>query len=173
MQHARTIALILVAAIACLAADHKAPAAASTLGFDKLKSLVGAWKGTYSGADAAGVQVTNTFKVVSAGSAVMLVSGEGTNDEMITMFHPAGADLMVTHYCSIQNQPRMKLLPSSDPNKLVFEFLDVANVSDPKMEHMKRLVITILSPDHHTQEWTSEQAGKATTGKFDFHRVKT
>lgn len=172
MQSARISALILLAAIACFAADHKVPPAA-TLGFDKLKSLAGAWKGTYSGADAAGVQVANNFKIVSAGSAVMLVSGEGTEEEMITMFHPAGADLMVTHYCSIQNQPRMKLVPSSDPNKLVFKFVDVTNLADPKMEHMRSLVITILSSDHHTQEWTSEQAGKATTGTFDFHRVKS
>ena len=158
-------AVLLLACSAVLLAADAAPAA-----FDRLKQLAGDWEGTYQGEKPVATKVN--FKVVSNGSAVMLTADDGSAGEMITMFHPDGSSVMVTHYCAAKNQPRMRLAKSSDPNQLVFDFLDVTNLTGPDAEHMKRLVITFLDAGHHTQEWTFVQKGKEGVGRFDFHRVK-
>jgi hypothetical protein len=163
------LALCLAAALSLMAQDehHKAiPNAA----FDRLATLAGNWNGTYVGPEGSFTGKAS-FKVVSGGSAIMLSMDEGSAGEMITMFHPdGGKQLMATHYCSGQNQPRLKMTVMPDPNVLVFDFVDGTNVGG---EHMKKLVITIVDADHHVEEWTSENNGKLTSAKFDYKRVKS
>lgn len=167
------LALCLAAAVALAAEDPQQPQPISNAAFDKLKTLAGAWEGTYVGPEGS-FKGTARFKVVSGGSAIMLSMDEGKDDEMITVFHPDGHQAMLaTHYCSGQNQPRMKLSGVTDPNKLVFTFVDGTNLAEAKHGYMKRLVITIVDADHHVEEWTSEAKGKSQTAKFDYHRVKS
>jgi hypothetical protein len=77
--------------------------------FAAIKSMPGTWedKTHY------GQPVTVTFKVTSAGSAVMSeILGK---EDMISMFHMDGPDrLLMTHYCGTGNQPRMQASVSSD-----------------------------------------------------------
>ena len=44
-------------------------------------------------------EATVTYKVTSGGSAVVETIGPGTEHEMVTVIHPDGDDLMLTHYC--------------------------------------------------------------------------
>jgi hypothetical protein len=163
------LALSLAAAMSLTAQEaHHKPI--SNAAFDRLATLAGTWNGTYVGPEGSFTGKA-AFKVVSGGSAIMLSMDEGSAGEMITMFHPDGdKQLMATHYCSGQNQPRMKLAAMADPNVLVFDFVDGTNVGG---EHMKRLVITIVDADHHVEEWTSEANGKSQSAKFDYRRVKS
>jgi hypothetical protein len=134
--------------------------------FDKIKGLEGEWIGTVGGTSS-----KMSYKVVSDGSAVMLVmEGHGPSDEMITMFHPDGEQLLMTHYCSAKNQPRMKFVKGDDPNVLRFEFLDATNLADPKIGHMAGLTLKLLDANHHIQEWTFREAGKEETATFDIRR---
>ncbi|MDP9266835.1 MAG: hypothetical protein M3P27_00740 [Acidobacteriota bacterium] len=165
------LALSLAAGFSLAAQDMHKPI--PNAAFDRLKTLAGSWEGKYTGPEGSFTGAAS-FKVVSGGSAIMLSMDEGTGGEMITMFHPDGQkQLMATHYCAGQNQPRMKLNSISDPNVLVFDFVDGTNVSDPKADHMTKLVIRIVDADHHTEEWTSEASGKLTTAKFVYTRVKS
>ena len=134
--------------------------------FDKIKALQGEWIGT-----AEGQSTQMSYKVVSAGSAVLLVmEGHGPDDEMITVFHPDGERLLVTHYCSVKNQPRMKFVKGDDPSVLRFEFLDATNLTDARIGHMVRLTLKLVDTNHHIQEWTFAEAGKQETATFDMHR---
>jgi hypothetical protein len=135
--------------------------------FDKVKSLAGDWVGTYEGKEVG----KSTYRVMSAGSSVILIQdGDKPGNEMVTVFAPDGKDLLVTHYCSAKNQPRMKLQPGGDPNVLRFTFLDATNLSDPQIGHMVGLTIRIADANHHTQEWTFNDHGKEMTDKFELHR---
>lgn len=165
------LALCLLAPLA-LAAQETHPAPIPNAAFDRLKTLVGRWHGKYAGAEGT-FEGSARFTIVSGGSAIMLSMDEGKDGEMITMFHPDGRDaMMATHYCSAQNQPRLRLAGMPNPNQLVFEFVDGVNI-DPKLHSMRKLVITIVDADHHTEEWTSEAGGKPWTGKFEYTRVKS
>jgi len=122
--------------------------------FDKLKTLTGSWEGTTI--ENRAVQVS--FRVTSGGSALMSeIQGE---EDMITMFHLDGDRLMMTHYCGAGNQPRMLGTMSPDGKTLTFDFLDGTNLAGTP-GHMQRLVVTMIDPNHHTEDWTFlEQDGK-------------
>ena len=70
-------------------------------GFDRLKALAGNWE--TKGPDGAPLKVT--FTVTSNGTAVM---EHMSYNDMITMYHRDGDQIMLTHYCGGNNQPRMK-----------------------------------------------------------------
>jgi len=172
-------AVRLLAVVLCLCAivapgfagdDAHATKPISNAAFDRVKTLTGNWSGKYVGPGGSFTGAAS-FKVVSGGSSVMLTMDEGKGDEMITMFHPDGHDaLMMTHYCSGQNQPRMRLKGITDPNKLVFDFVDGTNLAG---EYMTKLVITIVDADHHSEDWTYDNHGKQEVAHFDFTRVKS
>ena len=60
-----------------------------------------------------------SYKVVSGGSALMETIREPNGTEMVTGFHPDGDRLLMTHYCSLGNQPRMRADGLSDGGKKV------------------------------------------------------
>lgn len=74
--------------------------------------------------------------------------------EMVTMFHLDGPVLMVTHYCSAGNQPRMVASSISHPKEIAFTFKDATNLASPTAGHMRGLVLTLVDADHHKQSWT-------------------
>ena len=161
------IILLLLGSATILLAETKSTVVPNPA-FDKMKTLVGSWKGT---TDEGGKQIpTNArFQIVSDGSALMGWLNERTSDEMVTMFHPDGADLMATHYCAAHNQPRMVLVRGGDPNRLVFKFKDGTNL-ERGAGHMNQLVFIFDKPNHHIEEWTYLEKGKELTAHFDFHR---
>jgi len=143
----------------------------SSPAFEKLKSLVGTWKGK----DEEGKPVTITYKVVSAGTTIMETLDMGENEAaMITMYHPDGKKLMMTHYCSLGNQPRMKASDlSKDGNTLSFNFVDISNRASAKDNYMHKLVFTFKDTDHFSQQWTMKMEGKMEhPSMFDYERVK-
>jgi hypothetical protein len=137
--------------------------------FEKMKSLVGEWKGTSMDKK----PVTVTYTLVSDNSALMERLAVGGESEMVTMYYPDGDHLMMTHYCSAHNQPRMRSQSvSSDIKNITFDLVDVTNLSSPDAGHMKKLVVTFADKDHMAQEWTWTQKGKEQIEVFNFERMK-
>lgn len=132
-------------------------ASRSSAAFDKMKSLVGTWKGKSPKGE-----VTVTYKLVSNGSAVMEVNdSEEHKDGMVSMYTLDGSKLLMTHYCSMGNQPRMKCAGlSKDEKSLVFSFIDGGNMDAKKDAHMHALTITFKDQDAMVQDWTMRTAGK-------------
>ena len=141
--------------------------------FEQLKKLAGDWTGKASHEGNEAFDATVSYKVTSAGSAVMETLFGGTEHEMITMYHLHGDSVVLTHYCALGNQPRMKLQPTDDPKKLVFKFLDGTNLDAAKDMHMHEASIELVGDDHIKSEWTMFNNGKRTeTAKFDLKRKK-
>src|SRR5262249_15974797 len=117
------LASVTVLALASVASPQAArPAKPSTpagAAFDKLKSPAGEGEGTMNDGGQQ-MAATTSFRLVSDGSALMNILGSGTPYEMVTMFHMDNSDLLATHYCGSHNQPRFRMLPSSDPNVIDF-----------------------------------------------------
>lgn len=139
-------------------------------GFDKLKSLVGEWKGISPD----GSPVRLTYELSSGGSALVeTLEPGGDHPSMISVYHRDGNDLMMTHYCALQNQPRMRAsVTDSKVKKIDFSFVDATNLSDPSAEHMHSLLVTFLDDDHIAQEWTLSKEGEKSLRKMEFERVK-
>jgi len=137
--------------------------------FGKLKSLVGEWEGSFKEGGQQ-MHATTSFRLVSDGSALMNVLGAGTPHEMVTMIHMDNGDLLATHYCAAHNQPRFRLVPSSEPDVVTFEFKDATNLPSPTAPHMVGLKITFLDANHHYEDWTFLDNGRKSTSRFDFTR---
>lgn len=180
MAQLRTAVLLILAATAAAprlaraGEPEKKMAAATEVpspDFDRLKSLAGEWDGTARhGGNPKAMPTHASIKVVSAGSAVMLVTDPGTPHEMVTMFHRDGDALLATHYCSAMNQPRMKARTGQPAGTLAFDFLDGTNLG-PHPARMQALVVSVPDADHHTQAWTFRAGGQDSTMSFDMRRA--
>ncbi len=137
--------------------------------FEKMKSLVGEWKGTSMDKKPA----MATYTLVSDNSALMERLTMGSESEMVTMYYPDGDRLMMTHYCSAHNQPRMRSQTVfGEIKNITFDFVDATNLSSPDAGHMKKLVVTFADRDHFTQEWTWTQEGTEKAEIINFERMK-
>lgn len=136
--------------------------------FNKLKALAGTWEATTQKG-----QVTTTYEVVSNGSAVLerlKVPGE---TEMVTVYNLDGNKLVLTHYCSAGNQPRMETSGLGPDGELVFNFAGGDNLSDPNAGHMHHAVLKFGGADDFTYDWTFQQDGKPRfTENIHYIRVK-
>jgi hypothetical protein len=171
----RWIAALGILACAALSPASPQPNAA----WDKLKTLVGDWKGTYVGADggegADGMgEVRISYRLVSNGTTLMETMDSGHDTSMITMYHVDGSRILATHYCAAGNQPRMAAAGlSPDGRTLTFRFVDASNVG-PDSEVMQGLVVTFDGPGRLQQAWTSRTGsrGKDQVGTFTYSRVR-
>lgn len=138
-------------------------------GLEKLKTLSGAWM-----ADTKEMgKVKVEYRVISAGSTVMETIMPGQDHEMVTMYHMDGEELVLTHYCAIGNQPRMKAQKDSKEGTLDFRCVGGSNLKCPEDAHMHSAFFTFKDADHFTAEWTMMKGGKSDHSmKFEYERQK-
>lgn len=143
--------------------------------FERLKALAGTWEGSASGegeeaaaeADATG-RVVHEFEVTASGHVLMERMGPNTDYEMVNMYHLDGSDLVLTHYCSSGNQPRMKFnAATSAPNRLVFDFDGGTNL-DSTPSHIHSAEIRLDGKDRLDSAWMAHE-GNEEAGTMTFH----
>ena len=146
-----------------------APKAAASL--EKLKGLTGTWAIQSDAKDEAGMTVV--FRPTSNGTAVIETMFPGSDHEMINMFTADGDSIVMTHYCAMGNQPRMKLAPASGEGKAMkFEFVDGGNIKSRNEMHMDGVTLTI-DGDKLSEDWSSYADGKVLDHKvFELRRQK-
>ena len=137
--------------------------------FDTMKSLTGNWEGKDSQGGA--VEVSN--RITAGGSAVMSeikINMHGKSEDMISMINMDGDRLLLTHYCSAGNQPRMQAALSPDGKSITFSFIDATNLASPDAPHMKSVTFNFIDENHHTEEWRFAMQGKEMVERFDLQR---
>ena len=156
----------LLAIITILAATAFAASNAQQ-SFEQLKSLEGNWEGRMPNGEAVNV----SFKVMGNGSS--LVSEIKGKENMISVFHMDKDRLLITHYCSAGNQPRMEATISPDGKTITFNFVDGTNITSQQAGHMRQLVISMPDADHHVEDWIfAANDGKSLERRFDLERQK-
>ncbi len=153
------IALLVLCPALSIAEDASNPA------WEKLKSLAGNWEGVANG------KTQVSYKLVSNGTALMETITGPDASEMVTVYHPDGKNILMTHYCSMGNQPRMRASTLSD-GKLAFQYVDAANLSSPDAPHMSGLVLTFTDADHFGADWSYKTGAKEEVGHFAYARKK-
>src|SRR5262249_46818166 len=142
--------LALAFAIGARAEDKPIKASAETHpGLEKMKKLAGTWVE----ADKDGKptdKVVSVVKVTAGGSAVQGTLFPGSPMEMLSVYHRDGKDLVMTHYCMLGNQPRLKADPKSPANQIRFEFVGGTNLDPAKDMHMHGGTLTFVDDDHIT-----------------------
>ena len=137
--------------------------------FGPLASLVGEWQGK----DPEGKPMTATYQWTGGGTSLVETMTKAEKPVMMTMCHADKGGLMLTHYCKLGNQPRMRAnLPAGDAKTLAFNFVDITNLAQPTDPHMRKESFTFQDPDHFTQEWMLSKNGKEVPHRFEWAREK-
>jgi hypothetical protein len=138
--------------------SSKRPSVSTNPAFEKMKSLAGTWLA----ADGDGKptdQIMSVIKVTAGGSAVHETLFPGQPQEMVSVYTVDGPDLVMTHYCVLGNQPRLKADPNSPANAIHFEFAGGSNLDPTKDKHMHSAKLTIVDDNHIEVAGTGWQGG--------------
>lgn len=155
-----TFSLVLLALTSVTGAEEASSKPQSTKPmFEKLKKLAGTWVE----ADADGKptdKVVSIIRVTAGGSAVQEVQFPDEPMEMVSVYHLDKEDLLMTHYCMLGNQPRMKADPTSPPNQIRWKFAGGTNLDPAKDTHMHSATVTFVDDDHIEIEGEAWEGGK-------------
>lgn len=138
--------------------------AASAMAF--LTTTSGEWfsgsgQHEHGGAAAPGSKPAILVETKAAGSAVVHTYAMGTPGEMETVFHMDGDQLLLTHYCALQNAPVLKFVKTGKPGELKFEFLGGTNFDSKIDAHLHESTFVIKDKDTIEQNSTVFAGGKA------------
>ena len=138
----KTLLFLAIATTTALTA-HAATTAADA--FASIKKLQGEWRGP---AMMKGMSPSHSiFRITAGGSAVQETIFPGTKMEMLSVYHMDKGRLLMTHYCALGNQPRMKLnAGKSTASELVFDFDGGTNLNPHRDAHMHSLTLTLPRP---------------------------
>ena len=132
--------------------------------FERFAGLAGEWVGKGKHGDMEH-EARIVYKLTSGGSVVVETIDPGGPHEMVTVIHPDGDALLLTHYCMLGNQPHMKAMPKPGDNKVAFNFVNATNMKSDKDTHMHSVTFTFVDKDTLMTEWThyvdGKDAGKA------------
>ncbi len=115
------IVLSAVPAIAVWAASDGPVAGSDGPKLEWMKRLVGTWVRVGDDGTATD-EVVSIYRETAAGSAIIETTGAGTPNEMATIFHMDGDQLLQTHYCALMNAPVLRFEQSDTPGELKFVF---------------------------------------------------
>jgi hypothetical protein len=161
------VTLLALMAGTCLASDQQTASA-----FERFKKLAGAWEATTTD----GKKAHMNYELIANGSAVVerYFREDEKSNQMETVYHLDGKDLVLEHYCMAGNQPRMRA-GSYRPQtgEIQFDFVSADNLRSPAAGHMHSAKFHFLDDDHFTTEWQFVENGKPKfTEQVAFHRVQ-
>jgi hypothetical protein len=129
--------------------------------FDQVAKLAGEWHlADDNGKVIQGEHAAITrFDVSSAGNVVREIMFVGHPHEMTNVYHFDGEQLVVTHYCAVGNQPRMRAMKPA-PGRIAFTLDNVTNFTAKDQTCMGGLVLEMPDADTVREVWTHFENGK-------------
>lgn len=149
--------LLVAAAVALHAGEPPAPKPASPE-FERMKSLVGTWKGNVDMGQGP-IEMVSQYRLLAGGSVLEEKCFAGTPNEMTTMYYDKDGKLALTHYCMMGNRPGM-VLKSSDDKTLKFDFDKTCGIDPKKESHMHALTLRFDDADTVTASCKAIMDGK-------------
>jgi hypothetical protein len=143
--------ILALTALALLAQGEKK----SNPGYESIKKLEGEWESSDKDHPC-----KVSYKSGSGGSIVTESMSMANHAEMLTVYHPDGDGLALTHYCMLGNQPHMKAEKESKAGTLRFVCDGGSNLKCAGDKHMHSLTVTFVDADHLKQEWAMFDGGK-------------
>ena len=135
------------------------PAAPTNVGLEKMKTLVGTWMEADKDGNPTD-RVVSVIKLTAGGSAVHETIFPDQPMEMVSVYTAEGPDVLLTHYCLLGNQPRMKADLSALPKQIQFKFDGGTNLDVAKDMHMHGATLTFVDDDHITSSGEAWVDGK-------------
>ena len=138
--------------------------------FELIKALVGTWQGSKQTLDGQEI-ITVEYALTAKGTAVIERMFPNTPKEMVSIYAQDGHQMIMTHYCLLGNQPRMRTSSSMNENFITLSYVDGTGMRSVQDKHMHQLTLTLIDARHINQEWTVFENGRETvTHTFTFSR---
>ena len=145
-------------------ADNRKP-----LDFDPLALLVGEWQGK----DPEGEPMTASYQWASGGTSLVEMLTMAEKPAMTTMYHADKGEFMLTHYCALGNQPRMRAaMPKGDAKTLAFNFVAATNLATRTDAHRHSMSFGFRDQNHFSQECVLSKDGNELPHRLEFAHVK-
>jgi hypothetical protein len=142
---------------------------AQTDSFDTLKTLAGEWQAELPGFGT----MTNTIRMVSNGRAIEETIGTAADNE-VSIYARDENRILLTHFCAMTpdgHVARLQTAPLRNrQNIFTFLFRDATNLHSTVAPHMRRMVLTMVDPDHFSERWTRTEKGADTVFDMNFVR---
>jgi hypothetical protein len=169
---AAVAAVALCLTVYAFAGEETKQAKSTRPSLDTIKQFIGEWRAV--GDDGKPTEeVVSVYRETAGGSAVLETLFPGTGKEMLTIYIQDGEDLVLTHYCVMGNQPRMKAEFDGESSKLVFKCVGGTNLKSENDAHMHEGRVQIVDKDHLKTEWLMYEGGKVThTAAFEVVRKR-
>ena len=149
--------LLLSTAVITLAGEPPKPKPAS-VEFERMKSLVGTWKGTVDMGEGP-IEMVSNYRLMAGGTVLEEKVFAGTPNEMTTMYYDKDGKLALTHYCVMGNRPGM-VLESADAKTMKFAFDKTCGINPKKESHMHALTLRFDDADTITASCKAFMDGK-------------
>jgi hypothetical protein len=137
--------------------------------FDALKALAGEWQAELPGFGT----MSNTIRMISNGRAIEETIGTAADNE-VSIYARDDNRILLTHFCAMTPDGHVVRLQSaplhSTQNIIDFMFRDATNLHSSAAPHMRRVVLTIVDPDHFSERWTRTEKGADTVFDLNFVR---
>lgn len=146
------------------AAGSEPPAGAES--FERLKTLVGEWRGR----TADGRDIGLAYRLTAQASALVETWDLGPGRESITIYHMDGKELLASHFCPLGNQPRLALKRASG-SRLDFEYRDGSNLDPARDPHQQSFWIEFHGPDAIVRSETYREGADEETEAVRYERV--
>jgi hypothetical protein len=170
-----TVGLMIVVVTATIrGADTPAKDLPINPTFERLKKLAGTWVE----ADKDGKptdKVVSVVRVTAGGSAVHETLFPGQPQEMVSVYSLNKGDVIMTHYCVLGNQPRMKADLAGPKNQIHFAFAGGTNLDPAKDMHMHAATLTFVDDDHIEivgEAWADGKPAENHCGQMSLVRKK-
>jgi hypothetical protein len=144
---------------------------AGSKAFQKMKQLAGNWQGSVDMGQGS-QSIKASYRISSAGSVLVETIFEDTPNEMITIYHDdKNQRLGLTHYCGLNNQPKMVLIGDTEKS-LEFDLAPDAPIDAAREPHMHALTLTFAGKDEMQQRWTQfAQGAKKKVVTISYKRI--
>ncbi len=138
--------------------------------FERVKALVGVWKGTAAVGNGA-EEVTVEFTMTAGGRNIVERIFPGTSRELLNVYHDQAKKLVLTHYGALPNRPRLGL-KQSDGAEMKFVLSNDPLVDPIRDTHMHSMRLTFTDGDNIVEEWVVFKRGKSSeVSTFKLTRV--
>ena len=158
MKITSVCATLLLAVTTALPAGEMPKPQPGSAEFERMKSLVGTWKGMVDMGQGP-IEMVSQYRLLAGGSVLEEKVFAGTPNEMTTMYYDKDGKLALTHYCMMGNRPGM-LLKSANAKTLKFDFDKSCGINVKKEAHMHALTLTFDDADTLTASCKAIMDGK-------------
>jgi hypothetical protein len=162
------VALFATAFLYTYAGEHPETDHTGSKELEQMKSLAGQWNADSSMMP--GKTFLITYEVTSSGSAVIETLFKGEPFEMVTVYNDDEGILAMNHFCSLKNQPRMKLESSSE-NSLNFRYSGGTNIDPDVDSHMHAMDLIVVDENTIEHEWSLFKDGETAINQIKLSRI--